>query len=169
LELNQIVENDPTAGIIRFRQSGGRANLISSGAWASMKTKMFQSIGSGAASIFFGLGQFYGKEAGAAFISRFEQQPFDVFKYAAAWGKLTTEFSPDSLFVKIENCCFCEGIKLSQPVCFEFAGIMTATLNAISKDEISVKETDCIAKGDSICKFKVNMPDTLRHRLRSLE
>jgi predicted hydrocarbon binding protein len=58
-------------------------------------------------------------------------------------------------------------LKMRQPVCYEFAGIMRATLNGVAKDEVTVKESDIIARGDSFCNFRVNMPDSLRHRLRS--
>jgi len=110
-----------------------------------------------------------------SFIGRFQQKPFDVFKFASdlglgtGWGKMTPQFTGDTLDVKIENCCFCEGIQMNQPVCFESAGIMTATLSGIAREEITVKESDCMAKGDSFCNFKVNVPEGLRHHLRSSE
>jgi hypothetical protein len=44
-----------------------------------MKEKMFRSFGSGAASILFGLGQFYGSETLGS-LGKLQEKPFDVFQ-----------------------------------------------------------------------------------------
>ncbi|MCL5069169.1 MAG: XylR N-terminal domain-containing protein, partial [Thaumarchaeota archaeon] len=118
MDLIRLLEHDDAKGIIEFRQTGIRANLLSSQAWASMKTKMFHSFGSGAASILFGLGQFYGSEAMGPFVKlqKKEQKTIDIFQVAiefgraTGWGKITPTFSSDMLTINVENCCFCDGM-----------------------------------------------------------
>ncbi len=172
MDLAQLLEQDDVKGIIRFRQTGIRANLLSSKAWASMKEKMFHSFGSGAASILYGLGQFYGSEALTS-LGKLEEKPFDIFQYAVnfglatGWGRIVPEFSEGMLTVKIENCCFCEGIRMTVPICYELAGIISAALSAVAKEQTPVKETQCIAKGDSLCSFEANITEGLRKGLRS--
>lgn len=175
LELDQLIEQDSEKGTLKFRQTGIRANLISSHAWASMKSKMFQAFGSGAASILFGLGQFYGSESLGSFAKSQAKHPFDIFQLATdfgsatGWGKIKTEFSADTLSINVENCCFCDGIRMSSPVCYELAGIITEGLVTISKEQIQVKESECIAKGDPICKFEASITKKLREGLRGAD
>jgi predicted hydrocarbon binding protein len=172
MDLTQLLEQDDAKGTIRFRQTGIRANLLSSKAWASMKEKMFLSFGSGAASILFGLGQFYGSEALGS-LGKLQEKPFDIFQYAVSfglatgWGRITPEFSGDMLTVRVENCCFCEGIKMTLPICYELAGIISAALSSVSKEQIPVKEVQCIAKGDSHCSFRAGVTESLRKGLRT--
>ena len=140
-----------------------------------MKTKMFHSFGSGAASILFGLGQFYGSEAMDSFakLQKKEQKTIDIFQVAiefgraTGWGKITPTFSSDMLTINVENCCFCDGMKMSTPVCYEFAGIISETLSSLAKENISIKEMQCIGKGDSVCKFEATITKSLRDALRT--
>ena len=118
-----------------------------------MKEKMFQAFGSGAASILFGLGQFYGSESLGQVAKTQIKRPFDVFQFASdfgsatGWGKIRTEFSTDTLVVKVENCCFCDGIKMDKPVCYELAGITSEALTLIAKEQIGVKEDSMHCEG----------------------
>jgi predicted hydrocarbon binding protein len=140
-----------------------------------MKEKMFQAFGSGAATILFGLGQFYGSESLGQVAKTQIKRPFDVFQFASdfglatGWGKIRTEFSTDTLVVKVENCCFCDGIKMDKPVCYELAGITSETLTLIAKEQVTVRETQCIAKGDALCEFEAGITRKLREALRGTD
>ena len=53
--------------------------------------------------------------------------------------------------------------KTDHPVCYAFAGSVSATLSITHNQEIECRETKCIAKGDSYCEFETYPKNEKEH------
>jgi len=185
LSPSDVLDFDFSRGIIRSK-SGMRFFLNSSEAWIIMKEKMFESFSSGAASILFGIGSFYGEKAveAAKNTNTDVANPVLVIRAAkkfglqSGWGNITPRFERDELIVMVTDCCFCHNMKKrDEAVCYEFSGIISGALgkimlalppsNSPSKSStISVKERKCKVLGDSVCEFSSVLPRMLVNEMR---
>jgi predicted hydrocarbon binding protein len=73
----------------------------------------------------------------------------DIFKYYETDDGVALEISP---------CHWCAGIKSQNPICHAQRGFQFAIAKWITKKEIKIDETHCIATGDDMCRFVMHRP-----------
>jgi predicted hydrocarbon binding protein len=73
----------------------------------------------------------------------------EVYKFYPCDEGATLEISP---------CFWCSGLTTKEPICMVPAGFEYAAARWITGREIRVVETQCIARGDSICKMVMYRP-----------
>ena len=187
LSPSDVLDFDFSRGIITNKAVGIRVFLNSSEAWTIMKEKLFESFSSGAASILFGIGSFYGEkavDAAKAYSADIASDPAMLHRAAkrfglqSGWGNITPRFERDELIVTVTDCCFCHNMKKrSEAVCYEFSGIISGALgkimsalpspNSPSKSStISVKEIRCRVMGETVCEFSSVLPRMLMNEMK---
>jgi predicted hydrocarbon binding protein len=67
------------------------------------------------------------------------------------------EETPDSFIFSIHKCPICWGRRTKKPTCHAAVGLLEQSLRWVSgKHNFKVIETDCIALGDSACRFDID-------------
>ncbi len=64
----------------------------------------------------------------------------------------------ETLYVENCNCGLCMGWQNESPVCFTLSGMLQGLLVwALGDEDFKVEETECCAKGDPLCRYRVTL------------
>lgn len=61
----------------------------------------------------------------------------------------------EKIVVKIPDCPHCKGISAEKPVCYVEIGLLTQLVETAVGTAYTVRETECMAKGDPVCQFEI--------------
>lgn len=123
------------------------------------------TFGTGGDFILFQAGSTYGKEFEEALIGSVGKETLrGNFGYtinllsASGWGEPEIDApGPEgpSGSVKLEKCFECEGTASTRPVCSFVRGVLAGSIQTLLEAPLEVDETECIAKGDDVCRFVI--------------
>ena len=92
----------------------------------------------------------------AIYLAPFGYELSEVIKNYSEWigGKWSINDSDDEhIVIKVLDCPVCKGITSKEPICTILSGALSQLREEITGKKHSVKEVNCIAKGDSCCEF----------------
>ncbi len=124
--------------------SSMRENLLGDATHAVLK-KIGEDFGK---KIFAHAQEKYGADPETAF--RFVLQNLEKLGWGAFWNiKINQEGKEITLELHNPNEAYNDGI----PSCYHIEGILRGLAKGILGDDIAIRETECTAKGDKVCKF----------------
>jgi len=114
---------------------------------------------------FFSVAYSSGKEIG---LSASPRDRKDFIKLSERLGLKKIEivhFNPAAIKIRLYNGITPQGIKKSnRPICFFEAGLYSGFLQNVFQKKLDLKETKCMAMGDSYCEFTLAEKESKDHR-----
>lgn len=121
--------------------------------FGALLRSMHELLGHGTNAILFESGRKF-----AVYLSPFGYSLKDVIERLEKWlgGKWQIKSKGnDKEIVSIENCPVCRGLEAKTALCTVIAGSLSRIKEESTGEKFEVKETKCIATGDSVCEFHI--------------
>ena len=165
--LADLFEFDVSEGIMKNRLTNGRAFILGSSAWSTMRQDMKDIYGSLGTVVVEQMGQSYGRSLGK--IGKSMHMNLRTFFETmvrlgskTGWGNLSLS-GGDPLTgrarVRLDDCVFCTE-PTGEKACEFFSGVLRGAADEITGKAHSVTETECAAAGGPWCEFFLDEIET---------
>ncbi len=160
--IREFYEIDEKEGIVVNKRLGKRAFVFGVEPWTSLVHRLFETFGSGAETILFDTGKFYGissAEEEKRTESDNELRINFLFRKAmmAGWGKvMVSRELPDLFNIKVQRCVFCSEVDSpneKQVPCFFLSGVISGFADVLFGPN-KVREIHC---GKDFCEFELKI------------
>ena len=171
-EIKDIKIIKPIAGILidpyfyPIESAGTRAILLGRANVMGLMKIFRERYGTEVARmVFYNVGYQVGKEVYKIYFKGKEISLEEILKLLEnilvgfGWGYVETKLKGNFIIIKINEYWECEAVKGEYKTSqgHLMRGILTGLFGLITRKEVKVEETKCIAKGDNYCQFEVNL------------
>jgi len=144
--------------------SGDRSFTFRVETFGSIMESLYEKFGTGAAVVLYGMGMTAGENKAKSVLNKYPMDKLDVLRLilmeraAKGWCLAeVAEFNNSRAVLMVKELFECMPFKGKREEAFSqfFRGYLTGIFKKIFNSSVSVTEVECIAKGDSACKFIV--------------
>lgn len=148
--------------------SGERSFTLRVDSFGVVLKRLYEKFGTGAAVILYEIGVAAGESKAKSVMKKHRIDKLSILKLimaersAKGWCLAEVEdFSSKKVTLKVNDLFECMPFKGKQDnaVSQFFRGYLAGICRLICGKEVSVTETECIAKGDPVCKFNIKVKD----------
>ncbi|HUY01014.1 MAG TPA: V4R domain-containing protein [Candidatus Deferrimicrobium sp.] len=134
--------------------------IMSRDHWKVFYSSMYDLLGKSTNAILRKIGEDFGQKLYASIENQFKTEPKTTFLFILqeleklGWGAFwNIRINTDSKEIEVELHNSIEVYKEGIPSCYHVYGILKGLAKSILGEDIVIREIECTAKGDKICKF----------------